>query len=55
MVCVDGPLWYLEITEMIHTASLLHDDVIDAALQRRGMDSVNKEYGNKMAILAGEL
>lgn len=38
---------------MIHTASLLHDDVIDSALQRRGMDSVNKEYGNKMAILAG--
>jgi hexaprenyl-diphosphate synthase len=40
---------------MIHTASLLHDDVIDLALQRRGLNSVNKEYGNKMAILAGNI
>ncbi|KAI9348137.1 isoprenoid synthase domain-containing protein [Obelidium mucronatum] len=43
-----------EITEMIHTASLLHDDVIDASLTRRSKPSVNAEYGNKMAILAGD-
>ncbi|KAJ3077310.1 coq1 putative hexaprenyl diphosphate synthase [Podochytrium sp. JEL0797] len=43
-----------EITEMIHTASLLHDDVIDASLHRRAQPSVNAEYGNKMAILAGD-
>ncbi|KAI8613513.1 isoprenoid synthase domain-containing protein [Chytriomyces sp. MP71] len=43
-----------EITEMIHTASLLHDDVIDMSLVRRKMPSVNAEYGNKMAILAGD-
>ncbi|KAI9179319.1 coq1 putative hexaprenyl diphosphate synthase [Blastocladiella emersonii ATCC 22665] len=43
-----------EITEMIHTASLLHDDVIDAAATRRGVPSVNAEHGNKMAILAGD-
>jgi hexaprenyl-diphosphate synthase len=43
-----------EITEMIHTASLLHDDVIDKALTRRGVASANHEYGNKLAILAGD-
>ncbi|KNE70813.1 hypothetical protein AMAG_14929 [Allomyces macrogynus ATCC 38327] len=43
-----------EITEMIHTASLLHDDVIDVADTRRGVPSVNAEHGNKLAILAGD-
>jgi geranylgeranyl pyrophosphate synthase len=43
-----------EITEMIHTASLFHDDVIDEADSRRGVPSINKLYGNKMAILAGD-
>ncbi|KAH9091622.1 hypothetical protein Ae201684P_011166 [Aphanomyces euteiches] len=43
-----------EITEMIHTASLLHDDVIDEADTRRGMQSVNKVFGSKMSILAGD-
>jgi hexaprenyl-diphosphate synthase len=43
-----------EITEMIHTASLLHDDVIDSSLTRRSKPSANAEYGNKLAILAGD-
>lgn len=43
-----------EITEMIHTASLLHDDVIDEADVRRGVKSVNKVFGDKLAILAGD-
>jgi hexaprenyl-diphosphate synthase len=43
-----------EITEMIHTASLLHDDVIDEASTRRGLPSVNALYGNKLAILGGD-
>ncbi|KAJ3182489.1 coq1 putative hexaprenyl diphosphate synthase [Gaertneriomyces sp. JEL0708] len=43
-----------EITEMIHTASLLHDDVIDVAMTRRSQTSANAEFGNKMAILAGD-
>jgi geranylgeranyl pyrophosphate synthase len=38
---------------MIHTASLLHDDVIDEADTRRGKPSVNAKYGNKLAILGG--
>lgn len=44
-----------EITEMIHAASLFHDDVIDEADTRRGVPSVNKVFGNKLAILAGKL
>lgn len=43
-----------EITEMIHTASLLHDDVIDCSLTRRSSPSANAEFGNKMAILSGD-
>ncbi|KAJ3091216.1 coq1 putative hexaprenyl diphosphate synthase [Quaeritorhiza haematococci] len=43
-----------EITEMIHTASLLHDDVIDNSMTRRSKPSANAQFGNKMAILAGD-
>ena len=43
-----------EITELIHTASLLHDDVIDYSTSRRGAPSANLEFGNKMAVLAGD-
>lgn len=40
--------------EMIHTASLLHDDVIDEAALRRGKQSVNSRWGNPASILAGD-
>lgn len=40
--------------ELMHTASLLHDDVIDEADQRRGKPSVHARWGNKSAILAGD-
>jgi hexaprenyl-diphosphate synthase len=43
-----------EITELIHTASLLHDDVIDHSVSRRGAPSANLEFGNKVAVLAGD-
>ena len=43
-----------EISEMIHTASLFHDDVIDGADTRRGVPTVHTIFGNKMAILAGD-
>ncbi|KAK3204485.1 hypothetical protein Dsin_018531 [Dipteronia sinensis] len=43
-----------EITEMIHVASLLHDDVLDDADTRRGIGSLNAVMGNKLAILAGD-
>ncbi|KAF9993692.1 coq1 putative hexaprenyl diphosphate synthase [Modicella reniformis] len=43
-----------EIVEMIHTASLLHDDVIDLADKRRNLPSANETFGNKMAVLGGD-
>lgn len=43
-----------EITELIHVASLLHDDVIDNADKRRGLKALNSLFGNKVAILAGD-
>jgi hexaprenyl-diphosphate synthase len=43
-----------EITEMIHAASLLHDDVIDASLTRRNNPSCVSMFGNKMSILGGD-
>ncbi len=43
-----------EITEMIHTASLVHDDVIDEAELRRGVPTVHSSFGNRIAVLAGD-
>lgn len=43
-----------EIIEMIHTASLFHDDVIDTSDTRRGVPSAHRAYGDKLAILAGD-
>ncbi len=41
--------------ELIHTATIIHDDIIDKSDMRRGLKSVNKVYGDEMAILAGDL
>ncbi|MBW4634863.1 MAG: solanesyl diphosphate synthase [Iphinoe sp. HA4291-MV1] len=43
-----------EITEMIHTASLVHDDVVDESQMRRGVSTVHSLFGNRIAILAGD-
>uniref|UniRef100_A0A0E0ART9 Uncharacterized protein n=1 Tax=Oryza glumipatula TaxID=40148 RepID=A0A0E0ART9_9ORYZ len=43
-----------EITELIHVTSLIHDDVLDDANTRRGMDSLNCVMGKKLAVLAGD-
>lgn len=43
------------IIEMIHAASLLHDDVIDEADTRRGQPSVNALYDNKTSIMFGDI
>ena len=40
--------------ELLHTASLVHDDVVDESLERRGQSSVNNSYGNKVAVLVGD-
>lgn len=43
-----------EITEMIHTASLFHDDVVDQSQLRRGLPTVHSLFGNRVAIQAGD-
>ncbi|KAA6328763.1 Octaprenyl-diphosphate synthase [termite gut metagenome] len=40
--------------ELLHTASLLHDDVVDESFERRGQPSVNAIFDNKVAVLAGD-
>jgi octaprenyl-diphosphate synthase len=40
--------------ELLHTASLIHDDVIDETFERRGNPSVNAKWDNKVSILAGD-
>ena len=40
--------------ELLHTASLIHDDVVDESSQRRGQASVNATYDNKVAVLVGD-
>merc|ERR1719408_1192546 len=43
-----------QITEMIHVASLIHDDVLDEADTRRGGKAVHTLYSNKVAVLGGD-
>jgi len=50
----DAPL-LAAIVELIHGASLLHDDVIDEAMTRRGVTSVNATEGSKVAVMLGDI
>jgi len=50
----DAPL-LAAIVELIHAASLLHDDVIDEAMTRRGVTSVNATDGSKTAVMLGDI
>ena len=40
--------------ELLHSATLIHDDVVDDAAERRGFASINALYKNKIAVLAGD-
>ncbi|HNP37149.1 MAG TPA: octaprenyl diphosphate synthase [Woeseiaceae bacterium] len=42
------------IIEFIHTATLLHDDVVDSSARRRGKDSANAVFGNQASVLVGD-
>ncbi|MDR1330568.1 MAG: polyprenyl synthetase family protein [Tannerella sp.] len=42
------------LIELLHTASLIHDDVVDDTCQRRGTPSLNTVYGNAVAVLVGD-
>jgi len=53
----DLPLRHIklaQITEMIHTASLVHDDVVDDAATRRGVATVHSRFNHRIAVLAGD-
>ena len=43
-----------EITEIIHTASLVHDDIVDECQTRRGVTTVHSTFNTKVAVLAGD-
>lgn len=42
------------LVELLHTATLVHDDVVDEAFERRGLPSLNSIWNNKIAILVGD-
>jgi len=48
-------LYVAATVELIHIASLIHDDIIDAADVRRGAATVNVQWGNQLAVLLGDL
>jgi octaprenyl-diphosphate synthase len=50
----DAPLPYAAIVEFIHTATLLHDDVVDNAKTRRGSATANTVWGNESTVLVGD-
>ncbi len=51
---VDEHIKVAGVFEMIHDATLLHDDVIDESQKRRGVDTINHLHGNESAVLLGD-
>ncbi len=50
----EARLWLAAAVELIHVASLIHDDVIDESAVRRGVATVNVQWGNQIAVLLGD-
>src|SRR6185503_18924217 len=50
----DREILLASVVEFIHTATLLHDDIIDGATVRRGRSSVNSRWGNDVTVLLGD-
>jgi octaprenyl-diphosphate synthase len=50
----DNTIYTAATFEFFHTASLLHDDIVDESDERRGQPSINNSYGNKVAVLVGD-
>jgi octaprenyl-diphosphate synthase len=50
----DEEVTYAAVVEFIHTATLIHDDVIDHAALRRGQTTVNELWGNSLTVLLGD-
>jgi octaprenyl-diphosphate synthase len=49
-----GSIQAAAFIEFIHTATLLHDDVVDMSVRRRGRDTANEIYGNQASVLVGD-
>jgi octaprenyl-diphosphate synthase len=52
--CGTGHITFAAIIEFIHTATLLHDDVVDISNLRRGRPTANAEFGNAPSVLVGD-
>ena len=50
----DGAVKLASVVEIIHTATLVHDDIIDEADTRRGRPAANTQWGNSKCVLAGD-
>src|SRR5712692_1564792 len=50
----EARLWLAAAVELIHVASLIHDDIIDQSEVRRGVSTVNVQWGNQIAVLLGD-
>src|SRR5579875_3427591 len=49
----DGLIRLAAVTELVHAASLVHDDTLDEAATRRGVTTVSAQWGNQVAVLVG--
>lgn len=47
-------LEHLTVVEMVHNASLIHDDIIDESKIRRGIETINADFDNKLAVISGD-
>lgn len=52
--CDDSHITFAAVIEFIHTATLLHDDVVDISTLRRGRPTANAEFGNAPSVLVGD-
>lgn len=50
----DAQILYQSAIELVHNASLIHDDVIDDSKVRRSLPTLNSQFGNKLAVMAGD-
>ena len=50
----DNQLEILAVIELVHNASLIHDDIIDKSNLRRGHKTLNNEFDNKLAVISGD-
>lgn len=51
---LDKHITLAELTELIHTASLIHDDIIDSAKLRRGKETINSLWNDKISVITGD-